>query len=263
MRAAFEDARNNVPHRGEAGGEGEQIVQRFLTQHLPKRYSVGSGFVIDREDTISSHTDVIVYDAYNCPVYRTSERGMIVPNDNVACVVEVKFQLTTTTLDSAIAKLHELRNLAKTPFPPSPNDELQGLKETYGVIFAFASDLKPETIMNRWQAQLNELNPLHRSLSTIVILDKGVFTTFIRVPGLGPAPAIIHGPSQHTPGTRLGVMYFDAGEMALDVFTRLLLGHLTFFRHRVDHPGFAFAGSDRVMGMDFGEYVGPSEIKYA
>ena len=109
MRAMFEDARNNVPHRGEAGGEGEQIVQRFLTQHLPNRFSVTNGFVIDREDNISGYTDLIIYDAHNCPAYRTSERGMILPNDNVASVVEVKFQLTTTTLDDAINKLHELR----------------------------------------------------------------------------------------------------------------------------------------------------------
>lgn len=263
MRAAFEDARNNVPHRGEAGGEGEQIVQRFLKQHLPKRFSVTNGFVIDREDKISGHTDVIIYDAHNCPVYRTSERGMILPNDNVASVIEVKFQLTTTTLDDAINKLHELRNLAKTPFPPSPDDMPLGLKETYGVIFAFGSELKPDAIMQRWKSRLTESNPLHHSLSLIIILDKGVFTTFIRIPGRGPAPAIIHGPSQHALGTRIGVMYYDTGDMALDVFLRLLLAHLTFFRHRIDHPGFAFSGSDRVLGIDFGEYVGTSEIRYS
>jgi len=262
MRAAFEDSRNNVPHRGEAGGEGEQIIQRFLLQHLPRRYSATNGFVIDRDDKVSGHTDIIVYDAYNCPVYRTSERGMILPNDNVASVIEVKFQLTTTTLDAAIDKLHELRNLTKTAFPPSPDGTPLGLKETYGVIFAFESDLKPETIMERWRSRLTDRNPLHQSLSLIVILDKGVFTTFVGMPGFGPAPAIIHGPSQHAAGTRVGVMYYDTGEMALDVFLRLLLAHLTFFRHRIDHPGFAFKGSDRVIAINFGEYVGTSEIRY-
>jgi hypothetical protein len=263
MRAAFEDARNNVPHRGEAGGEGEEIVRRFLSQHLPKRFAVTNGFVIDREDKASGHTDVIVYDAYNCPVYRTGERGMIVPNDNVASVIEVKFQLTTTTLDAGIAKLHELRNLAKTPFPPSLPDMPLGLKESYGVIFAFESSLKPEIIMERWRSQLTDRNPLHHSLSLIVILDKGIFTTFVRQPGSGPAPAVIHGVSQHPLGTSVGVMYYDTGDMALDVFLRLLLAHLTFFRHRIDHPGFAFRGSDRVMAVDFGKYVGTSEIQYS
>ncbi|MGA2862946.1 MAG: DUF6602 domain-containing protein [Verrucomicrobiota bacterium] len=263
MRAAFEDARNNVPHRGEAGGEGEEIVRRFLSQHLPKRFAVTNGFVIDREDKISGHTDVIVYDAHNCPVYRTSERGMILPNDNVASVIEVKFQLTTTTLDVGIAKMHELRNLAKTPFPPSPDDMPLGLKGTYGVIFAFESSLKPETVMERWRSKLTDRNPLHQSLSLIVVLDKGVFTTFVRLPGRGPAPAVIHGVSQHAPGTSVGVMYYDTGDMALDVFLRLLLAHLTFFRHRVDHPGFGFTGSDRVMAVEFGQYVSPSEIRYS
>jgi hypothetical protein len=262
LRAAFEDARNNVPHRGEAGGEGEAIVRKFLTDHIPARFGVAPGFVIDKRDNVSSHVDVMIYDAHNCPVYRTSDRGMILPNDNVACTVEVKFQLTTTTLDEAIEKSHELRNLEKTPCPGRESPEFQGLKETYGVIFAFESSLQTQVVIDRWRRKLTGTNPLHRSLTTIVVLDRGVYTTFVQMPGRGPAPAIIHGVSQHAPGTAVGVMFYGAGTDSLDVFLRLLLGHLTFFRYRVDHPGFGFASASRVMACPFGQYTRPQEIRY-
>ena len=138
-----------------------------------------------------------------------------------------------------------------------------GLKETYGVIFAFGSELKPETIIERWKSKLTQRNPLHHSFSLIVILDKGVFTTFIRLPNRDPAPAIIHGPSQHAPGTRIGVMYYDTGDMAPWMF---FFGFCSvtshFFATALIILGFRSKGSDRVMGIDFGEYVGTSEIRY-
>jgi len=135
-----------VPHRGQAGGEGEAIVRHFLNDHLPGRYRATGGFIIDKRDGMSGHVDVIVYDALNCPVYRTSSEGMVVPNDNVAAVVEVKFQLTTTTLDEALDKIHEVKNLAKTPLADAhPPGQIIG---TQGVIFGIrkprrTSDARP------------------------------------------------------------------------------------------------------------------------
>jgi hypothetical protein len=52
--------------------------------------SARAGFIIHHQDRISKQTDVVVYDALNCPVYRTSDYAGIFPADNVAAVVEVK-----------------------------------------------------------------------------------------------------------------------------------------------------------------------------
>ena len=260
MRADFEDARNNVPHRGEAGGEGEEIIRHFLNAHLPSRYKATNGFVIDKDDNISGHTDVILYDALNCPVYRTSDRGMIIPNDNVTAVFEVKFSLTTSTLDSALKKVHELKNLNKTPHSP---DHKKGEQiATYGVIFAFESKIKYETVFEHWHKNLSDDNPLHNSCSMIVVLDQGVFATCMDIPGSGGAPADIQGISPSPIGTKLGIAYFEYKDLTLDIMLRLLIGHLTFFRHRIDHPGFNFRSLGPVPSIWIGEYTGPQNIVY-
>lgn len=239
MRLDFEDARNNTPHRGEAGGEGEAIVRNFLNDHLPARFRATSGFIIDKEDHISGHTDVIVYDAFNCPVYRTGERNMIIPNDNVAAVVEVKFQLTSTLLDSALDKIHEATNLVKTPHLEVHQ---QGeLINTFGIIFAFECKLSFETVFRHWRAKLSDQQPLNKSCSLIVVADKGIYVAAVAIPGRGPAPIIYQGDGPGFPaGTKIGIAFMEFGESTLDTMMSILLPHLMVFRHRIDHPGFKF-----------------------
>ena len=91
----------SVPHSALKGAEAEKIIRSFLNNHLPKRFSAGSGFIIDPSDKISRQTDVVVYDAINCPVYRASEEAAIFPSTNVAAVVEVKSKLNKDELISA------------------------------------------------------------------------------------------------------------------------------------------------------------------
>ena len=239
MRADFEDARDNVPHRGQAGGEGEAIIRQFLNEHLPGRYRATPGFIIDKTDNMSGHVDVIVYDALNCPVYRTSTEGMIIPNDNVAAVVEVKFQLTTTTLEDALDKIHEVKNLTKTPLgDPHPPGQITG---TQGVIFAFESRVESKAIIDRWHAKLTQRNPLHNTATMAVVLDSRIVTTAVSHAVHGTAPGDLQGFPVQAAGFRFGLGALATGDQTLDDMMRLLLGHLTFFRPRIDHPGFRFA----------------------
>lgn len=260
MRSNFQEIRDNVPHHGEAGGEGEKIVRDFLNEHLPGRFRAASGFIIDRNDEMSGHTDVIIYDVLNCPVYRTAERAMIIPNDNIAAVIEVKFKLTTQELDDALNKIHKVKNLTKTKLlPPFGPQNI----ETYGMIFAFECDLKHETVTDRWHAKLNERTPLHNSCSTIAVLDRGLFTTCAAIPGHPPATATIMAVSARAQaGTQVGIGYIETKDDTLDQMMRLLLGHLSLFRHHVDHPGFNFGKFSPIPVKWVGKFTGPGQIVY-
>jgi hypothetical protein len=114
LRTEFEEIRNTVPHAGAKGSEAERIVRRFLSDHLPKRFAVGSGFILDRADAVSKQTDVVVYDALNCPVYRASDEAGIFPADNVAAVIEVKSTLDKTRFDEARENIAATKKLRKT-----------------------------------------------------------------------------------------------------------------------------------------------------
>ena len=61
LRADFDSIRM-LPHKGERGRETQDALIEFLQRHLPKRFTAQSGYVIDRDGTVSRHMDVIVYD---------------------------------------------------------------------------------------------------------------------------------------------------------------------------------------------------------
>ena len=78
----------SVPHSALKGAEAGENHKKFLNTDLKKIFT-GLGLVIDPSDRISRQTDVVIYDAIHCPVYRASEEAAIFPSTNVAAVVEV------------------------------------------------------------------------------------------------------------------------------------------------------------------------------
>ena len=239
MRAQFEDARKNVPHKGRAGGEGEMILNNFLNDHLPSRFKAASGFIIDKKDNITGHLDSIIYDAHNCPIYRVSKSDLIIPSDNAVSVFEVKFDLTTTLLRSALGKISETKKLVITP----ERESLGKLETTkaYGVIFAFETKLKTEKIIDVWEKYLADNDDISKSASMIVIPDIGIVVPCVDLPGEKIAPIQLEGLPLAAPiGTKLGIGFLGYKNDTLDFMMRLLLSHLTFFRNRIDNPGFDF-----------------------
>jgi hypothetical protein len=81
LRAEFEYIRSTNPHPGEKGAEAENVVRDFLNHHLPQRFRATSGIIIDKANSLSPQTDVIIYDALISPVYRYSEEMLMLPLD--------------------------------------------------------------------------------------------------------------------------------------------------------------------------------------
>ena len=115
LRSDFEYIRSSNPHAGEKGTEVEEILRTFFNQHLPQRFRAASGFIIDNENNISGQTDVIIYDALVSPVYRYSDKTLILPVDTVASVVEVKSRLNKGDLEDAYKKIASCKSLKKRP----------------------------------------------------------------------------------------------------------------------------------------------------
>jgi Domain of unknown function (DUF6602) len=53
---------NVLPHHAERGGNNELQVRAFLERTLPRKFSVGSGFVVCSEKSVppSSQTDIVI-----------------------------------------------------------------------------------------------------------------------------------------------------------------------------------------------------------
>jgi hypothetical protein len=225
-----------VPHSGLKGGEAEQLVRTFLNRHMPKRFAASAGFVIDAADNISRQSDVIVYDALNCPVYRASEEAGIFPNDNVAAVVEVKSRLDKTRIFEAAENIRAAKELRKSDQPDVP---WLVQTQTLGCVFAFESDLTIETLTDHYLATLHK-HSLGKHIDMILVLDRYVaalVTSPPRVPKWGMMYFDGLG-GQETEGHHIGIGVIESGEESLDAFFRYLLTHLTYFRGIVPHPGF-------------------------
>lgn len=110
LRSDFEYTKTTSTHGGNQGGEAEKILIKFLNTHLPQRFKSSSGFVIDYEGNISKQSDVLIYDALNSPIYKSSDEGLILLSDNVASVIEVKSTLTKKKLKDAAEKIASVKS---------------------------------------------------------------------------------------------------------------------------------------------------------
>jgi hypothetical protein len=237
LRADFAELAN-VPHKGEKGAAAEKLVRRFLNAHLPRRFAAEGGFVIDRADSVSKQMDVVVYDAFNCPVYRADEDAGIFPSDNVAAVVEVKSRLDADRLQEAVDNIAAAKRLKKSRGGAGPESFL-----TLGCLFAFESALTLETLSQKYVAALAGTQfGLH--IDVIVVLDRGLVTFVANAPGSGAwstLMAVDGSGGDQAEGFHVAVAPQEFGDRSLDAFLRLLLAHLALFRHTVDHPGFDWA----------------------
>jgi len=237
LRQDFEELRN-VPHSGVKGTEAEDLVRQFLNDHLPQRFRAGAGFVIDHDDKVTGHNDLVVYDSLNCPLYRASEAASIIPNDNVAAVIEVKSSLDKARLEEAAAKIAEAKALVKTKPHTAEDPYGQPVNyETLGIVFAFDTPLSAPTLTSHYaDAVLRHGFPCH--IDYIFVLDKMMLSLASDPLGKGQWGPLILYQLPPLEGVHVAIGTVELGVGVLDAFVTMLITHLQYFRHSIDHPGF-------------------------
>lgn len=125
LYAALEDelkaqlAARRLAHRNaEAKGEAsEEVWIDLLASHLPHRYCVGKGIVIDADGKESDYIDVIVYDRQYTPLVFNKDGRMYIPAESVYGVIEAKQDLTRANIIYAGKKAASVRKLRRTAAP--------------------------------------------------------------------------------------------------------------------------------------------------
>jgi len=152
LKSDFDYFRETNPHSATKGSEAEKVLREFLSNHLPQRFRAATGILIDTKNSLSKQTDVIIYDALSSSVYRFSEDAMILPVDTVGSVIEVKSRLTSDELLDGYEKIASAKALRKSP-SSEMDREATGSKlkmaSTLGVILAFTSDIRIETVTKK------------------------------------------------------------------------------------------------------------------
>lgn len=105
------------------GNVVEAEFRKWLSNFLPKKYGVTSGYIISQSMDVRmenlSHYDVIIYDALECPIFDVeanqdeSNQGLrrVIPAEHIHMVIEVKSTLTYKSITDANKKLQELEPL--------------------------------------------------------------------------------------------------------------------------------------------------------
>lgn len=152
-------------HAVTAGSNREDLVAKFLTESLPKKFEISSGLVMSKDGQFSKQADVLVADRLNnAPLFPLAAEPIWFA-EAIYALIEVKTQLTPTTLSDSIEKCRRFKLLKRE----YDGHTAQRIKESIFALWSFESP-SPET------AKVNILNVL-----------KGVPTSerpdFIVVPG--------------------------------------------------------------------------------
>ena len=114
LRSELERARGVIDHPGLKGDASEERWRDMLTLHLPRRYRVCKGQVVDSRGGISEQIDVIIHDAHYCPLFLQEGGTCFVPAESVYAVFEAKQKLTAAYVQAAGAKAASVRQLFRT-----------------------------------------------------------------------------------------------------------------------------------------------------
>lgn len=79
-----------LDHNGEKGREAEGILKNFLNEMLPKKITIGTGFVIDNSGRNSNQLDIMLYDGHETsPIFQGYENSVI-HIDSIFATIETK-----------------------------------------------------------------------------------------------------------------------------------------------------------------------------
>lgn len=183
-------------HSGEKGRLNEYIVVDLLKQILPRKYSLGAGFIINTQGDMSPQCDIIVYDGlHNRPLFG-DKAANIYPIECVYAFIEVKTTLTTKNLRESLEAILKIRRMAKKGKYYKSQELIWEKKDGKFVgqyaqvasevhlpprsfVVAFGSELTKDkdSLIERFR---EECNQEHKHFHGLLILDENVFAS--RVP---------------------------------------------------------------------------------
>lgn len=111
IKLRYENICEFVKHNGEKGVENEQIIIDFLKDFLPQSYSIGRGFLIDKNGNTSNQCDIVIYDNFYNPNLIKLNSNTYFPVESVYCVIEVKTTLRDGDWKKSFEDMQKIQKL--------------------------------------------------------------------------------------------------------------------------------------------------------
>lgn len=181
-----------ITHNLEKGENNEEILKDFLKKFLPKKFSITSGFVIDKSGGISKQCDIIIYDNHYNPEMLNFRTIKMIPVDFVYAVIEVKTTLDQNEIKSAIENIESVKKLdyikkkiSYADFNPEDPSKLVSFGDMdttppMGFVFAYNTNIvQLQTIKDNIASNLPTEKEHH--INSVLILNKGFIFTYYSV----------------------------------------------------------------------------------
>ena len=190
LRAELERAREGIPHATLKGNASEEEWRRMLDRHLPRRYRVCTGQVVDSRGACSDQIDVIVHDAHYCPLFLEAGGSCFVPAESVYAVFEVKQALTADYVSAAGRKAASVRRLHRTSAPILERGVEQAARDIPPVLAGVMTLAATwaDGLGEGFRAAVRKLNPKER-LDIGCALTVGAFEV---MPGDDPGHPVVY-----------------------------------------------------------------------
>ena len=159
--------RDFATHRPSGGNNREDLVAKFLNEHLPDRFGVSTGLIISHDGVFSNEADLVVVDRMNnAPLYATSEKKHWLV-EAVYGLIEVKTQLSPRDLKDAVSKLRRFKCLQRR-FRETRDG--QGMEESLAILWSYESP-DPRVVKANLVSSLAPI-PMEERPDFVVVPDK-------------------------------------------------------------------------------------------
>jgi hypothetical protein len=194
-----------IPHMGERGSNDEERCRAFLARVLPRRYSIGTGFIVSAEPDAppSPQQDIVIFDGFNNSPLHAELSASVYPVEMVYATMEVKGFLDRAKLRDAITSIGRVRALSMRgrylqlqprESPPgryTPMKFKSPIKRPpTGLIFAYDTSYESlDRFQQALQEVIDEVGTAH--LHGIVVVKHGWFA--FQEPYKSPAMVRVYG----------------------------------------------------------------------
>ncbi len=169
---------SGLRHAGFKGRAREAFVKHLLTPFLSHNLGICTGIVIDSHGGSSNQIDIIIYDKTLIPSLLYTLEDAVVPIESVLATIEVKSKLTRGELKAAVENARSIKTLRPEYAEVMPQADVKN--SAVCCLFAFKSDSKPESELNRLQEVVADANQVphptvHIPLSGVCVGDSVFF----------------------------------------------------------------------------------------
>lgn len=228
LKSEYKKAGGKFTHGGLKGDSGEEVAKRFIRRYTHSSYGFATGQIIDSSENVSKEVDIAICNPSHPMTYDQDGRGILF-TEAVDAVIEVK---------STITNLEELKNHCKSVRGCRADNRFgrsqrvaavpfERIDKTPYVVFAFSSNLSPETIasqLNDWKENKNE-DEDRFFIDLVYIIDRGI--------------VFYHHVNRDTETDNLSLQEIEEGEYGVSPY-------------KPDLPMFLLMLSDKMPDIDMG-----------